>query len=167
MRLFKLTDENGQTYGGCQWGVGVTHTASGDGPLCSDAWIHAYTDPLLAALLNPIHAGFRSPRLWEAEGVVGADDCGLKVGCAKLTTLREIQVPEMSTAQRVAFAIHCAKGVYSDAAWNRWADRWLSGEDRTAESAVHAADAAKTRGRALDLPALAKKALESGAEKNQ
>ena len=37
--LYKLTDEHGQTYGGTQWGEGVSHKAKpGDGPLCSEHW---------------------------------------------------------------------------------------------------------------------------------
>jgi hypothetical protein len=40
MKLYKLTDEHGQTRGGTQWGEGVTHTATGTGTeLCSDGWI--------------------------------------------------------------------------------------------------------------------------------
>ena len=86
MLLYKLTDAQAQTHGDTQWGDNVEHTAPGTGPLCSAGWIHAYTDPLLAVLLNPIHAKFSSPRLWEADGDVGATDHGLKVGCTRLRT---------------------------------------------------------------------------------
>jgi hypothetical protein len=41
--------------------------------------------------------------------------------------------------QAVEIAIVCAKHVCRDPEWNEWADRWLSGEDRTAESAASAA----------------------------
>ena len=68
LTLYKLTNENGQTYNKTQWGEGVVHTADGTGNLCSKRWIHAYADPLLAVLLNPIHANFHNPQLWEAEG---------------------------------------------------------------------------------------------------
>ena len=33
MKLYKLTDKNGQTHGGCQWGPGVQHETSGDGDI--------------------------------------------------------------------------------------------------------------------------------------
>lgn len=139
MRLYKLTDENGQTYNNTQWGEGVTHTASGKGKLCGPGWLHAYTDPLLAVLLNPIHANFSNPRLWEAEGEVGATDFGLKVGTTRLTTIREIPLPDVTSNQISRFAILCARRVCRDEAWNRWADKWLSGEDRSAAAAGRAA----------------------------
>lgn len=134
-KLYKLTDENGRTYGGCQWGPGVTNTAPGNGPLCSPAWIHAYTDPLLAVMLNSIHGNFAAPRLWECEGEIGANDRGLKVGCTTLTTLREIPVPAVTTEQRVKFAILCALQVYNAPAFVDWAQAWLDGTDQSMSTA--------------------------------
>ena len=76
-KLYKLTDENGQTRGGTQWGPGVSHSGTGCGGLCSPGWIHAYEHPLVAVLLNPIHGKFRQPRMWEAEGEIALRDGGL------------------------------------------------------------------------------------------
>ena len=135
MRLYKLTDANAQTHNGCQWGEGVTHEGTGEVDLCGPGWIHAYTDPLLAVLLNPIHADFASPRLWECEGEVVKNDCGLKVGCKSLTTLRDILLPEVTTEQHIHFAVLCARAVCHDEGWNAWAGQWLSGEDRSARAA--------------------------------
>ncbi len=137
MMLYKLTDENDQTRNNTQWGPGVTHTASGRGKLCASAWIHAYRDPILAVLMNLIHANFKVPHLWEAEGEVGIDD-GMRVGCTSLTTLRQIPVPEISTGQRIRFGILVAQCVYHDPKWNTWADDWLSGKDRSTEAAAAA-----------------------------
>jgi cobalamin biosynthesis Mg chelatase CobN len=106
--------------------------------MCSDHWLHAYTHPLLAVLMNPVHAGFANPVLWEAEGEIGIDD-GLKVGCTKVTTLRIIDLPSITTEQRVRFGIYCAQEVCDLPAWREWADRWLSGEDRTELAAAAAA----------------------------
>ena len=100
--LYKLTDENNRTYGGCQWGENVTHTASGKGDLCSSAWVHAYTHPVLAYMLNPIHARFANPRLWICEGTVGKTDNGLKVGCTSLTTLRRLDITPPTQVNRAA-----------------------------------------------------------------
>jgi len=142
MKLYKLTDEHDQTYNQTQWGENVTHTVNGEGELCGPGWIHAYTDPLLAVLLNPIHANFVNPHLWEAEGEIGKTDHGLKVGGTKVTTLTRMALPVIMMEQRVRFAILCAKHVCGDTAWNRWADDWLSGKDRAADAAWAAADAA-------------------------
>ena len=63
MQLYKLTDDSGRTYNNTQWSEGSTHTASGDGDMCRQGWIHAYTHPLLAVLLNPIQLNGESNHL--------------------------------------------------------------------------------------------------------
>ncbi|MDE1919068.1 MAG: hypothetical protein KGH96_23785 [Sphingomonadales bacterium] len=143
MKAYKLTDENGRTYGNTYWGPGVTHVASGAGYLCGSGWIHVYSHPLLAAFLNPIHANFENPRLWECE-VEGRskNDCGLKQGWASVTTVREIPMPLITTQQRVRFGILCAYQVCNSTAWIRWAEGWLSGKDRSSNKALVAGNAA-------------------------
>ena len=140
--LYKLTDRDGQTWGGTQWGPGVSHSGTGEGELCGPGWIHAYEHPLVAVLMNPIHADFKNPRLWEAEGEVGLRDGQIKCGCKTLTTIREIPLPSITSEMRVRFAILCAKEVYACLSWNAWADKWLSGEDRSEAAAWAAAEAA-------------------------
>ena len=143
--LYKLTTQEGTTYGGTLWGPGITHSASGpkSGALCSSSYIHAYRDPLLAVLLNPIHADFRNPVLWECEGEVITDD-RLKVGCYQLTTVKIIPLSEVTTTQRVRFAILCAMKVFDDPEWGAWASGWLSGKrDRAAVRAARATAQAK------------------------
>ena len=34
IKLYKLTDGDGQTRGGTQWGPGVSHSGTGEGELC-------------------------------------------------------------------------------------------------------------------------------------
>jgi hypothetical protein len=139
--LYKLTDSCGKTRNGTQWGPGISHSGTGEGKLCGPGWIHAYEHPLVAVLMNPIHANFKNPRLWEAEGEVGLRDGQLKCGCRTLTTVREIPLPAITTEMRVRFGILCAKEVCAYPAWIAWADKWLSGEDRTQAAAAIAARA--------------------------
>jgi len=141
-RVYKLTKPDLTTYNGFQYVPGQTYTFPGTGELCGPGWSHAYTSPQLALLLNPIHGNYTPCRLWEAEGVVGATDLGLKIGCSTLTLRREITVPEVTTEQRVTFAISCALAVYTVPAFSAWTAAWLSGEDRT-EAAAEAAEAAR------------------------
>lgn len=153
MKLYKLTNEHDQTYNHTQWGEGVTHTAPGTGELCSPSYIHAYTDPLLAMLMNPIHANFTCPHLWRAEGSVALARPD-KVGCTSLTTIERMKLPAITTEQCVGFAILCAQAVrhlLDDThmeTWDAWAGRWLSGKDRTPRAADAAADAATLAKRA-------------------
>ena len=139
-KIYKLTDENGKTgvkfKKMLQWGVGVTHTAKGEGTrLCTADVIHAYENPLIAVFMNPIHRKSAASLLWEAEGEVvvraGQTQCGVKT----LTTLREIPMLEITLEQRVRFAILCALEVYKEEAFACWAQKWLSDEDRSAEAA--------------------------------
>ena len=152
MKAYKLTNENGQTKNQTQWGPNVSHSAKGEPgqSLCSDGWMHFYTNPLIAVLMNPIHAEFKSPKLWECETSGEELHEALKSGCKTLTTIEEIPLPEITLNQKIAFGILCAKEVCTDEAWNQWADRWLNGEDRTKESAA-ASDAAAINASAHDL----------------
>jgi len=92
--LYKVTDARCRTQGNTEWGRGVTHEALGEPgqPLASNGWIHAYEDPDLAALLSPLYSPYPKPRLWEAKGEIGIRD-GLRLGCRRLTTIREIPWP--------------------------------------------------------------------------
>ena len=159
MILYKLTDENGKSYGNTQWGEGVTHTAEGNGAeLCSNGFIHAYECPLLAILLNPMHADFKNPKLWESEGDITKRDGQLKCGCKTLTTLKELPLPNITTEHKVRFAIYCALEVYTAPEFITWANRWLEGRDRSAA----AADAADARAGEIDLISIARKAFAQG-----
>ncbi len=95
--LYKLTNVRDNTSAGtvtCNWGVGVTHkpTNTSNGGLCSDQYIHAYKDPYLGILMDPIHAKYslRRPfKVWRGVGIVGADD-GTKIGCTQFKTIEDI-----------------------------------------------------------------------------
>ena len=158
MKLYKLTDKEGYTRRGMrnetQWGEGVTHTAYGYGGLCTDGVIHAYEHPLLAAFMNPIQANLKDPQLWEAEGEIVAREGQLKCGVKTLTTLRKIDLPVISTEQRVEIAIRCALLVYKDPNFLQWAENWISGKDRSAEAAA-AAEAAEAEAAAAKAAARA------------
>jgi hypothetical protein len=139
MKCWKLTDQDGVTKNDTQWGINASHETSGEGKLYSRGWIHAYEDNYLALLLNPMYAGFASPRLWEAEasGEIKRDS-QLKFGCTKPTTIKEVKLPVITTEMRVRFAILAVMEVYKDEKWTAWARAWLDGSDRSKEAA-HAA----------------------------
>jgi len=145
MILYKLTDENGMTGRGyvlTNWHPGVTpEQLSGEGGLCGCGWYHAYEDPLIAVLHNPIHANFSKPRCFRVrvrkKDVYAPDQmkCGFRTG----RTLREIALPEVTTEQRVRYAIGCASIGCHDGAWIKWASSWLRDIDRSADAARAAA----------------------------
>ena len=114
MKLYKLTRKNntsGEGKSSLKWGTNITHKLKSiDTPkLCSSDVIHAYKNKYLALFLNPIHASYKSPIVWEAEGEIIVGDWG-KVGVFELTTFkkREINIPKKA---RIHFAVLCAKQV--------------------------------------------------------
>ena len=58
------------------------------------------------------------------------------------TTIRQIDLPVFSTNQKIAFGILCAKEVCHNDEFNKWANEWLDGSNRTKESAAAAVYAA-------------------------
>jgi len=152
--VYKLTDINMQTYEGFQWELNKWVKTSGAGELCSKGWLHAYTHPLLAVLLNPIHGNYYGGvtkdsittgiRLFEAEARGECkEDSGLKIGYTEMRLVKEIKVPEINLIQKVAFGILASLKVENSADYIRWANKWLSGEDRSAEAARAARAAAR------------------------
>jgi hypothetical protein len=132
--VYKLTDENDQTHGGCQWGPGVVQQTDGSGELCGPGWIHVYDDPLLAVLHNPIHGNFdlATAHLWECKtNGIRKDDHGIKAGYTEVCTIHRIELPEITDVQKTAYGILCAWFVYHDDRWRKWARRWLSGDNRS------------------------------------
>jgi len=142
--VYKLTASDRTTCGGTRWLLGVWRESPGEGDLCTDGWLHCYSHPLLAALLDPVNGNFGNyAKLWEAEaGGRSLDDHGRKLGVERLRIVREMDLPVVPAEARVRWAILCAMEVYTDEAWMRWADAWLSGEDRSGADAAAAAAAA-------------------------
>ncbi|MFQ5878775.1 MAG: hypothetical protein ACE5IZ_01170 [Dehalococcoidia bacterium] len=138
MNLIKLTDDQDQTHDGMQWGPGVRHEAeSGEGPLCSKYWIHAYKDKYVAVLMNPIQGGFLKPHGWSAKGeepIERAYDG--KVGVKALTTLHRIALPRFTLNQHVAFGIFCALELPQRQKFKKWAEDWLDNVDRSETAAL-------------------------------
>ena len=136
MKHYKLTNQDNTTHGNFKWKIGKWYKTSGNGNLCGPGWLHFYTDPLLAVFFNPIHAGVKNPKLWEAE-VKGKtkDDNGIKCGWTIGRIVRQIKLPIITTEQRIEIAIRCGMAAYRTQEWTQWAENWLSGKDRTANAA--------------------------------
>jgi hypothetical protein len=133
--LYKLTNQTMTDRNGYHWVLGEKRTASGVGPLYSNGWLLVYNHATLAILMNPIHEAIPRPRLFHAEGVVGADDRGLKMGCKELTLMKEVPLPPVTLNQHIKFGILCARAVFHEPTWTTWSDDWLSGDDRSARAA--------------------------------
>jgi len=142
--IFKLTDKYGRTFDRTKWAVGVTHNAPGKGPLCSSGWIHWYPHPLVAVLMDPVHGDFGSTaRLWRGTAggkklLDGSGEFILKGGSQTVTLIEELPLPSLTIEQRVTVAIRVVQCVVGNhyPEWSKWAEAWLSGQDRTEKAAM-------------------------------
>ena len=137
---YKLTTQDLTTHRGYQWTLGEWSETSGEGELCGPGFLHAYSDPYLAAFMNPHHADIECPRFFRAEGRKKLDDRGMKCGYSQMRIMEELPAIEPTLEQKVEFGIRCALAVCSDEKFVKWANEWLSGEDRTESSAYASAD---------------------------
>jgi len=88
--------------------------------------------------MNGVHGNFNpsSLRMFEAEADGTIIREPLKGGSTQLTLTKEItDFAYPTTEQFVRFGILTALQVADDVDWKDWANKWLSGEDRTVESA--------------------------------
>jgi hypothetical protein len=140
MKRYKLVTQDYRTRAGesneTHWEIGKTIKVRGEGnELCTDGVLHSYATPLLAVLLNPIHAEIENPRLLEVKGSpIVARDWG-KAGHKEITPIAELALPVVTTVQRAAFALLCALRVYKEPSFVAWAQGWLRGKDRTQKTA--------------------------------
>jgi hypothetical protein len=145
--LYKLTDSEMRTFGGCQWELNIPKVTSGTGPLCTSGWIHAYLNPDLAVLFNPIHAAYQPFRLFKAE-VDGhyLSDHDMKVGVSELVLREEVEIPKFSFVDLVGFSIFIVRSSLKKGVipiWDTWAEEIL--KSRYAHAAARAAAHAAAR----------------------
>jgi hypothetical protein len=166
MKKYKLTDQNMQTHNGCQWQLGVAKETDGNSSnLCNSHWLHYYDNPLLAVLFNPMYADISNPKLFEVKALgKHLKDMGLKGGCTKMVLINEIPLPEISTNQKIAFAILCSLKVYKEERYVKWAKNWLGGADRSEKAADAAYAAADAYARAARAARAAADAADAAAD---
>ncbi len=108
MKLIKLTDTDGFTRNNTKWGNNVTHfifNPSSNPRLCSGDVIHAYRDIFDALLYNKQDANFDNPKYYLAEGDIVIEDSH-KMGCYKLTTIKEISLPKWTLKKNNIFKLY-------------------------------------------------------------
>lgn len=129
MIKYKVTNEVYQTLHKTQWGYNVTHKRSGHGNLCSPGWLHYYHDPYTASFMYHYHTSIQSPVLWECQANgQHRDDYGMKGGCTELTTVKIIDMPQLSDAQMMQIMLHIVSEEYPSALERQLAKKWLAGE---------------------------------------
>lgn len=87
--------------------------------------------PLAAIMLNPWHAQLDEAKMLELQFSTGKFEVSDPVINMRV---REVDLPEATTDQKIIFALMVIKKVYNNERFNLWADSWISGTDRSAES---------------------------------
>jgi hypothetical protein len=123
MKLYKLTDEKHQT-NKIQWGENVTHTKEELSMNNIINVIHAYVSPLMASFFKPVQVPQHHNVLWECEGDIYFND-RTKVSCAKLTTIKIIKLPDITSKQRAEIANNCVKEICLGEEWDNLQKNWL------------------------------------------
>ncbi len=101
-------------------------------------WTSAYTDPLVAALMAPVHAA-TDPAVqpwWIVAPVLRTDGLRYTVPTDAPRPVLPAALPPITLEQRTAFAILLGRAVYPDTRFRAWADDWLSDRDRTSTTAL-------------------------------
>ena len=143
MIRYKLTDQNMETYNHTKWEIGISKHTDGSGGLCSSGWLHCYSHPLLAVLLNPIHAKISNPLLFKCDATGNHKyDMGLKEGSTTMVIIKELPLPSITLNQKIAFGILCSLEQYKEPTYVRWALNWLNNTDRSESAAESAAESA-------------------------
>ena len=126
---YKLTNQDMQTFGGMQWQLGEWGETDGQGDIGGPGWLHVYSDPTVAVLLNPIHANFAPCRLFTAEGE-GAkieSTSSLQTGFTRVRLVEEVACPGVTIEQRVRAALMFAHEASADEGFRDLVAAWLSG----------------------------------------
>lgn len=125
MRKYLLADLHGQT----RRGITInTNRANGkryySGDIVSRNIWECADSPLLAIMINPLHAECVRPRLFEIGGKFGQDQNNVH-------RVREIDLPEVSPEQKLAYAMYCVRSLIPEHAFDAWVERWLANDDRS------------------------------------
>lgn len=138
--VYKLTSDERTTHEGFQWPYRKWCEEAG-GVLCAKGLFHAYRTPLQAAFFAPLATAevLSYRKLWEAHADGDIKEAADKVGATRMRLWRRVELPTITTERRVRAAIAYALCSYDDPKYRKWADKWLGGSDRSAESAESAA----------------------------
>jgi len=133
MQLYFLADQEGHLadHRVLQCGKFKQAIGSKDDPLARYAGpIH--TSPLVAALTHPDSVDGDHNKMFEVNRwKVNVDSTNPEA----YTVVKEVPVPTVTLGQKVAFTVATIREIYHDSDFVQWADDWLSGKDRSVESA--------------------------------
>lgn len=105
---------------------------------CSHYFLYVWNDLNLAAMMDPFYGWYQDGgKIWNAEtdgtenNPTGFEQLLGKESWTRVRVTSGTELPTMTTATRVRFAIYVARVLWYSSNWNTWANNWLDSTDRT------------------------------------
>jgi hypothetical protein len=133
MQLYFIADQEGHLADNrvLQCGKIKTLVGSKQDPLAKYSG-PVHTSAIVAALTHPDSIDGEHNKMFEVNRwKVSVDSSNPEA----YTVVKEVAVPTVTLGQKVAFTVATIKEIYHDSDFTSWAEDWLSGKDRSAESA--------------------------------
>lgn len=143
MKLYKWVYKDMTTGHGeelTHWKVGRVNVAEGEGGLCTNGVLHAYRSKEEAEIYGYIHTRRVDSILIEVEANDIVEDDGVKVGTRVqiMTSIVGDRMFSLEYLVLIGIKMSLLNPVHEE--YKIWAEKWISGVDRTAESARLAQD---------------------------
>lgn len=134
MQKFAFVDENGTTPDNIRLEIGKYVADAGDGNALLSKMTHAAGETrLLAALVNPEDLSKHPMKLYSIEQWA-VDPKSNDGKCYMI--VKEVEAPVVRLEQKLRFAIAALGNLYDNNEFKVWASRWVTGEDRSYDSAM-------------------------------
>jgi len=140
MIIYKLTRQDRTTRDGFWYPPKGSRLPEldGKGGICSGHWYYGYAHPLLAVFHAPLHIDANYTKMIEIEVPEVYAPSQMKLGFTTGIIGKDVSLPKVTDEQRKRYGIGCVCSVYKDKFYRKWADGWISSEDRSVESAIRA-----------------------------
>lgn len=146
--LYLITNHKNETWRDVAWGENVTHSETN-----TNYFFEVFKSPILAAYLAPRQISqFKENecKIWLASGEGKSINWGLSSQFETLTTIKDINFVFPSTENRRTCAILAAMNLIADEDFQNWAIDYLSGKDKSIETAEKVYAAIKEKFNSVD-----------------
>ena len=96
-------------------------------PIIREKWLHAFTHPIIAMLLNRVYVDADDPKVWRCRGKIAHLAIDKLAYCNELTTEQLMVKPNIGLYTRMKFGFACVDKVYKNTAFHNWMLDWFGG----------------------------------------
>lgn len=146
--FYLLTNQDNKTWRDVCWGENISNTETN-----SNYYFEVFKSPILASYLAPRQISqFKEneSKIWLASGEGKSINWGLSSQFETLTTIKDINFVFPSTESRRTCAILAAMNLIADEDFQNWAIDYLSGKDKSIETAEKVYAAIKEKFNSVD-----------------